>query len=401
MNIAFLTPEYPHPKTGVSGGIGTSIRALAMALVKLNHGVIILLYGQKQDGSFEDEGIKVECIKNIKVKGLSWWLTRKKLERIINSHYDEGTIDLVEAPDWTGITSFIKPKKYPVIIRMHGSDTYFCHLEKRPSKWINRFHERRAMSEADGLISVSRFTGELSLELFGLSRSFEVITNGVNLEQFHNPYSDVSSHIDEFNHDQKTQRSPNKKTILYFGTLIRKKGALELPHIFNQIQVVHPEAELILIGKDSGDVISSSKSTWGLMKPLFSKSAIKKVRYLGPVAHERIRENISRADVCVFPSFAEAFPLSWLEAMLMGKAIVASDIGWAKEMIEDGVHGFIVNPKNNAEFAHRVSQFLENKDLAQKMGKNAQERVKKEFSSHEIAKQSLAFYDKILSHGVL
>ena len=176
---------------------------------------------------------------------------------------------------------------------------------------------------------------------------------------------------------------------------------LELPHIFNQIQQLHPEVELLLIGKDSGDVKSSSKSTWVLMEPLFSELAIKQVRYLGPVAHEKIKENISRAEVCVFPSFAEAFPLSWLEAMLMGKAIVASDIGWAKEMIEDGVQGFLINPKNHTEFAHRVSQFLENKELAQKMGINAQERVKRYFSSHEIAKQSLAYYDKILSDGVL
>ena len=137
------------------------------------------------------------------------------------------------------------------------------------------------------------------------------------------------------------------------------------------------------------------------MEPLFSESAIKQVRYIGPVTHEKIKEYINRAEVCLFPSFAEAFPLSWLEAMLVGKAIVASDIGWANEMIKDGVHGFLVDPKNHAEFAGRVSQFLENKDLAQRMGKNAQERVKKEFSSDEIAKQSLAYYDKILSHGVL
>ena len=401
MNIAFLTPEYPHAKTGVSGGIGTSIRALAQAFVKLNHGVVILLYGQKQDGSFEDEGVKVVCIKNVKFKGLSWWLTRKKLERIINTHHANGKIDLVEAPDWTGITSFIEPNKCPVIIRMNGSDTYFCHLENQPSKWINRFHERRAMKKADGLISVSRFTGELSLTLFSLNRSFEVVPNGVNLDQFDNQHPGVSSQIDEFDHDQKTQPSPNKKTILYFGTLIRKKGTLELPHIFNQIHETHLDIELLLIGKDSGDVKSGSKSTWVLMQPLFSESALNQVRYLGPVAHEGIKGYINRADVCVFPSFAEAFPLSWLEAMLMGKAIVASDIGWAKEMIKDGEQGFLVDPKNHVEFAGRVSQFLENKGLAQKMGKNAQERVKKEFSSHEIAKKSLTFYDKILSHGDL
>ena len=244
----------------MSGGIGTSIRALALALVKLNHGVIILLYGQQEDGSFEDEGVKVQCIKNVKFKGLSWWLTRKKLKRIINAHYANGTIDVVEVPDWPGITSFIEPKKCPIIIRMHGSDTYFCHLENRPSKWINRFHERRAMQKADGLISVSRFTGELSLKLFSLNRSFEVIPNGVNLDQFHGAPSNELSNIEKSKDELKNQLSLNKKTILYFGTLIRKKGMLELPHIFNQIQQLHPEVELLLIGKDSGDVKSSSKS---------------------------------------------------------------------------------------------------------------------------------------------
>jgi glycosyltransferase involved in cell wall biosynthesis len=396
MNIAFLTPEYPHPKTGVSGGIGTSIRALAQALVKLNHGVSILLYGQKEDGSFEDEGVKVQCIKNVKFKGLSWWLTRKKLERIINTHHANGTIDLVEAPDWTGITSFIKPKKCPVIIRMNGSDTYFCHLENRPSKWINRFHERRAMQKADGLISVSRFTGELSLKLFGLNRNFEVIPNGVNLDQFHRPPTNELSEIDAPEDAPKTEPRPNNKTILYFGTLIRKKGALELPHIFNQIQQSHSEAELLLVGEDSGDIKMGSKSTWALMQPLFSESVIKQVRYLGSVAHEEIKEYINRAEVCVFPSFAEAFPLSWLEAMLMGKAIVASDVGWAKEMIEDRVHGFLVNPKNHAEFANRVSQFLKNKDLAQKLGKNAREKALSEFEAGIIAEHSLNYYRQFI-----
>jgi glycosyltransferase involved in cell wall biosynthesis len=392
MNIAFLTPEYPHPKTGVSGGVGTSIRALALALVELNHGVIILLYGQKQEFSFEDEGVKVECIKNIKVKGLSWWLTRKKLERIIKTHYANGTIDLVEAPDWTGITSFIKPKKCPIIIRMNGSDTYFCHLENRPSKWTNRFHERRAMLMANGLISVSR----LSLKLFDLNRSFEVIPNGVNIEQFHIPQPSESSKIDPSEYDPKNQPSPNKKIILYFGTLIRKKGALELPHIFNHIQEAHPESELLMIGKDSGDIKSGSKSTWALMQPLFSESAIKQVRYIGAVVHEKIREYINRAEVCVFPSFAEAFPLSWLEAMLMKKAIVASDIGWAKEMIKDGEQGFLVDPKNHHEFARRVNQFLENNELAKKIGKNAQERVKKEFEARIIAERSSNYYRQFI-----
>ena len=130
MKIAFLTPEYPHPKTGNSGGIGTSIKNLAVGLLAEGCSVRVLVYGQNSESVFDDKGICIQQIKNIKFKGLSWFLTRKKLERIINQLYNNKEIDLVEAPDWTGITSFIKPKKCPIVIRLNGSDTYFCHLQR-------------------------------------------------------------------------------------------------------------------------------------------------------------------------------------------------------------------------------------------------------------------------------
>ena len=71
MKIAFLTPEFPHPKTGNSGGIGTSIMNLANGLIKLNHQVHIVVYGQNCDEIFEEKGIFYYKVKNIKFKGLS------------------------------------------------------------------------------------------------------------------------------------------------------------------------------------------------------------------------------------------------------------------------------------------------------------------------------------------
>ena len=114
MKIAFLTSEYPHKKTSASGGIGTSIKNLANGIISLGHQVIILVYAQDTDAVFLDESIEIHQIQNIKFKGLSWFLTRKKIEKSINKLYSENKIDIVEAPDWTGITSFIKPKKVAV-----------------------------------------------------------------------------------------------------------------------------------------------------------------------------------------------------------------------------------------------------------------------------------------------
>ena len=378
MKIAFLTPEYPHPKTGSAGGIGTSILNLSKALSTVGHEISILVYGQDHDDSFVEDNIRFFKIKNIKVKGLSLILTQKKVERLINSLYDSGKIEIVEAPDWTGFTAFVNPK-CPLIIRENGSDTYFCYLDNRKVKFKNKFLEKRALKKADGIISVSEFTGNLTNKLLNLNREFTVIPNSI----------DVSS-------NQPKQSDSKTWTILYFGTLIRKKGLLELPEIFNIVNRSNKEVKLHLVGKDSADIKTGSSSTWELMQPLFNKEALNKVNYLGSVDYSEIQDLIKEATVCVFPTFAEALPVSWLEAMAMEKAIVASNIGWAKEMIEDGKEGFLVHPTHHEAYAERILELLEAAEKRKQFGVAAREKVKKHFSHNLIAKRSIEFYKKIL-----
>jgi glycosyltransferase involved in cell wall biosynthesis len=382
MKIAFLTPEYPHQRTGNAGGIGTSIKNLAESLTALGHEVQILVYGQKEDVIFEEDGIVIQQIKNVKIKGLSWYCTRKKLQRIIDALYEEQALDIVEAPDWTGISSFIQPKKCPLIIRLNGSDTYFCHLDGRPVKWWNRFHEKRALQKADGHISVSRFTAEQTNTLFGLQLPFTIIPNGINPEKFQP--------------DGAMPKIPN--TILYFGTLIRKKGLLELPLIFNQVITKNPSAQLILVGRDASDIATGSKSTWQLMQKLFTPEALKQVNYLGGVPYEEVRAHIAQASVCVFPTFAEALPVSWLEAMAMEKAIVASNIGWGPEVITNNQEGILVHPKDHETYANAILNLLENDTLNTTFGQKAAQKIQDVFANGLIAEQSVAFYQTIIAN---
>lgn len=386
MKIAFLTPEYPHPRTGSSGGIGTSIMNISKGLILQGHQVSLLIYGQQKDDFFQENGINYYCIKNIKFKGLSRFLTQKKIENLINSLVLENKIDIIEAPDWTGITSFIQPK-CPVVIRLNGSDTYFCHLDNRPVKWINKFHEKRALEKANALISVSQFTADLTNIVFRLNKNFTIIPNGINIDLFNNTIANSSS----FNAIEESQ---NEKTILYFGTLIRKKGLLELPLIFNEIVKKDRSVKLILVGKDASDSISGNASTWQMMQNLFSPEALLSVNYKGSVSYDEIKNIINSATVCVFPSFAEALPVSWLEAMAMQKAIVASNIGWANEVIDDGINGFLVNPKNHLEYANKIIHLLDNPELRNQFGIEAREKIENQFSNNIVAKNSADFYNK-------
>lgn len=379
MKIAFLTPEFPHPKMGSSGGIGTSIYNLSKGLTQAGHQVFVLVYGQSEDAIFVENDITYYRIKNIKIKGFSRFLTQKKIEKIINLLIKNNNLDLVEAPDWTGITSRIRPN-CPVVIRLNGSDTYFCHLDKRPVKFLNKFHEQRALQNADALLSVSHYTAEVTKQLFSLNRNFQIIPNSIDLEKFSNDHS----------------IGFQENTILYFGTLIRKKGSLELPLIFNEVYKHNKQAELILIGRDASDILTKNVSTWEMMQPLFDGEAMQNVSYLGSVSYDKIKEFINTSTVCVFPTFAEALPVSWIEAMAMQKAIVASNIGWATEVLDDNVNGFLVHPQDHENYAKKIIQLLENEALRHQFGIEARKKIAQKFSIEEVAKQSANFYKKIL-----
>jgi starch synthase len=377
MKIGFLTPEFPHLKTGNAGGIGTSILNLSKGLTQLGHEVSILIYGQDKDEVFQENDITYYRIKNIKVKGLSLFLTQNKVQKLLNKLHSENKIDIVEAPDWTGFTSFIN-LKCPLIIRLNGSDTYFCHLEQRPVKWLNKFLESKAYKNADGIISVSRFTGNETNKVFKTNRQFQVIPNAIDVKNF------------------GPSVPGNQQKILYFGTLIRKKGLLELPFIFNEVIAKNPVAELVLVGKDSKDKVFGAISTWQMMQGLFTKEALQKVSYLGSVPYTEIKQHIEQATVCVFPTFAEALPVSWLEAMAMQKPIVASNVGWATEIVDDGKDGFLEYPKNHSAYASKILAILADENLQTQLGIAARKKIIEKFSIEIVAQQSVDYYQKFL-----
>ncbi|MCX6171338.1 MAG: glycosyltransferase family 4 protein [Flavobacterium sp.] len=379
MKIAFLTPEFPHPKLGSSGGIGTSIYNLSRGLTNAGHQVFVLVYGQSEDEVFEENDISYYKIRNIKLKGFSRLLTQKKIERLIINLVENHQLDIVEAPDWTGITSYIKPK-CPIVIRLHGSDTYFCHLDKRPVKLINKYHEKRALQHADALLSVSHYTAVVTKQLFGLQKEFTIIPNSIDIDNF------------AFSDKAKVQEN----TILYFGSLIRKKGLLELPLIFNEVYKQNKQVKLILIGRDVSDIVTGNTSTWAMMQSLFDKDALQNVDYIGSVPYNKIQYYISSATVCVFPTFAEALPVSWIEAMALQKAIVASNIGWATEVIDDTVNGFLVHPKEHEIYAEKIVELLENEALRNQFGIAARKKVAQKFSNEVVAKQSADFYQQVI-----
>lgn len=380
MKIVFLTPEYPHKKISHAAGIGTSIKNLATALVKQGHSINVIVYGQKNTAFFEEQGVGIHLIEDKKYRFAKWYFYRKCIQKYCEKVIAAQKIDIVEAPDWTGITAFMN-FSIPLVIRFHGSDTYFCHLENRKQKLKNYWFEKLAINRAKAFITPTRFAGELSVKLFNIkNKKIQTIHNGLELAKFNN-------------------ESPNdyeKGLILYVGTIIRKKGVLELPAIFKLVREKNPEARLVLIGGDSVDIMTQTNSTWQLIENLFSEEDKKQLSYLGKIPYHEVQGYIKKAHVCIFPTFAETFGMVTIESMALQKPVVNSNIGWAKELIVDGESGFLAHPKSHEKFAQCITNLLNDSNLCQHIGKKAQERVEHVFDIEKIAKENIAFYKSLI-----
>lgn len=371
MHIAFLTPEYPHEKVRHSAGIGTSIKNLATALVEEGHQVTLFIYGQQQHQIFTDKKIQFHLIQHKKYHLGGFYLYRKFVQGYINNNCQN--IDILEAPDWTGITAFCNYKT-PLVIRLHGSDTYFCHLENRPQKKKNFLFEKWALKSAQAITSVSNYTAEVTKELFQLNTSITTIPNFIELDHF-----------------QKDSSVSTENYILNFGSVIRKKGVIALAKAFDQLASHNSKIRLMYLGKDVKD-ITTGKMTSELIKKQLSDEHFERVTFIDQVPYSKVQEYINKALVVCLPSYAEAFPMTWLEAMALEKPLITSDIGWAKELMVHESTGLMVHPDQTSEFVQALDRMINDREFAVQCGTQARKHLEAHFSKTQIIEKNLAFY---------
>ena len=383
MTLGLLTPEYPHALCGACGGIGSSVQNSARALTQLGHRVHVFIYGQNQTQQLEDQGVQLHFISFQKYGFAGWYFYRKAIQNYLNTAIEKEAIQLIEAPDWTGITAFMQLKA-PLVIRLHGTDAYFCHLEGRRQKPKNFLLEKWAMRKAIAFSTPTNFAAEITKYIFRIRKKpIVTIPNGINLSQFNN------LNPTEF----------ESGLILYFGTLIRKKGVFELVDIFRKVLEKQPTASLLLVGADAPDIQSGALSTWSELQKNTSASVMKQITYAGKVSYDQMQEYIRRAQLCVLPSLAETQGMVTLEAMAMQKPVLTSNRGWSAELIMPNESGFLLNPHNHDEFAACICTLLTDPVRCLAFGQQARAQVQLHFDSIHLAKQTAQFYETLIQQS--
>ena len=374
MHVGFLTTEYPPLP---SGGIGTSIRNLARALVADGHRVTVLGWGHKAD--LEDEGVRVRFLGHTSVPRMGWLLNRQRVAAELNRLVRFDGLDIVEAHDWCGVSAGMR-LRCPLVIRCHGSATYFADLLGGKVRRSVALAEGMGLRGADSVVAVSRFTAEKTGELFRLRKPVGVIHNGIDPGQFRP--------------GRPEETDPG--LVLYAGTLVRKKGILDLCRGFSRVAERNARARLLIVGRDSADEKTGSPSTWALCEELISPAARARVEYLGVQPYTEVQGFFRRAALCAFPSYAEACSLVWEEALACGMPVVGYGMPWAHEIVTHEETGLLTPAGDVEALAGSILRLLEDPGLRQRIGEAARRRFEEKFAAPVIAEQTLDWYRSVI-----
>ncbi|MDP9079230.1 MAG: glycosyltransferase family 4 protein [Bacteroidota bacterium] len=397
MKILYLCDEYP---PGKHGGIGTSVRMLARQMVKLGHHVIVAgLYAPGYGGAdeFEDDGVKVyrfrrgfnskifsddESLKSriatrlLKVSGLMDREVRKSLdtykivlERLISEHH----IDVIEMPDYNDYIRFCSREipfpvlSVPVIVKFHGSITYFTRETngRLPGHILKM--EQAIVNQAAAVVSVSEYTAKKSAAYLNYPHKIEVLFNGINTASF-------------------SKSGKKAQQVIFTGSLVAKKGIYQLAKAWNIVNEHVPNARLLICGKGDRQKVAS----------FLTMEAKDSVVFMGHLPMEKLFDQLSASIISVFPSYAEAFALAPMEAMLCGTAVINSNRTSGPELIEDNVNGLLIDPDKPEQIAEAILYLLNNCNICDNLAKKGNETVKGKFEITKVAEKHIEFYKSVL-----
>ena len=105
---------------------------------------------------------------------------------------------------------------------------------------------------------------------------------------------------------------------------------------------------------------------------------------------------LARSHIVCMPSYREGLPKSLLEAAAAGRPIVTTDVPGCREVVIDGVNGFLVAPGDATQLAAKLGLLLEDAELRRRMGVQGRKRAEAEFGSDAVISQILDLYREAL-----
>jgi len=393
MKICFFTHDFL-PKLG---GMELVVHYLAETLVQLGHTVEVVTPWHR-NRTFEAQ-VNYETYSYIVPRGSGrlklsslfgiWALIRRNLARhfdVLHAHctYPAGY--------WAAKCKDVL--KIPLVITPHGED-----IQKMPEidygVRLNPKIEvkvKYALQRADAITSISQSIRKDILESGGEKDRIYDVPNGVNISTFCNPRDNI----------RKIMNLPSdSRVVLAVGRNHIKKGYTDLIKAMELVSKKCSNTKCIIIGRDTGSLMPLIQKLkvqdTVMLADQIPKENDGKELYLSKIPHPNLVSCYASSDVFVSSSLIEGFALVVVEAMAAGLPVVATDIAGNRDVVVDGINGFLVSPQKPDKLAEKILYLLKNNEKRVNMAKQSTELAKR-YDWKVVVEEYIEVYKRILKY---
>lgn len=304
---------------------------------------------------------------------VAWWSVKQELCRIIEQFQPDILFCHHTLPNGWMIAHLPPHLQKPIITLDHDFDEVEDANVFKSRRTAMQFVAKRAWA----MLAVSKRMENSLRHLFPNTQTF---TQHIGIDPLPATL---------FNHPRPAHLS-GKTIILTCALFAERKGIPLLVEAFGQIVNQYPNAVLRIVGSGSEEEkIRNTINQLGLTE---------NVQMVGKKPHQEVLQEMVWADCFALVGWNEPFGMVYLEAMAAGKPILCCNDCGITDVIQSGIHGCVVPPKDVAATAVALLQLLSNQAKRQEMGYNAQRLILEKLTWDAKTKELIALFEQAVEH---
>jgi len=281
-------------------------------------------------------------------------------------------IDVIATQDpfVTGFIGYLLKRKLgiPLAVQLHGDffDNRYWLRENYKNPIFNIFG-KWLIRRVDGIRAVSHGIKQKLIGYGFPEHKIWVVPSPVFLTKFAQPSPEKVKII-------RQKYSLNEgRAVLFVGYLAKAKNIANLLQAAEIIIQRYADAKFLICGE--------GEEKEGLEYLSQELGVENSVIFTGEIPYEELPDYYHAGDIFVLPSSHESFGLVLLEAGMAGKPVVATNLTGPRDIVVEGVTGFLVPPQNPDELAARILTLMEQPELARQLGENARKHISSSFDT--------------------